>query len=270
MIFSNTWQRLVGCLGIGLLGASVVVCPWIEVEYRYETWVRNEDWRNGVISQGDVSAEYNASEMVVLELQTFQRDAYSLFWIRPERPSVHTRLFAPGIAFAVEEYGYRINTPKLVHQALMILIATSACVALLRPSWSNYQRTLLCALAASLMTIVNMVGVQLDYSRHSAVNAGLLIWAVTPYVWLAALGSVVRSNATLVRATLIRLLVIALPGLILASPWAYSEPSGGWFELPWNGNLPFVIVPILQGTVCLLVSIAILVAFWRTRTSTYR
>lgn len=66
------------------------------------------------------------------------------------------------------------------------------------------------------------------------------------------------------RATLISLVIIAAPGLILASPWVYYHPprptGGGWSPFPileWDGAVGLVIVPVSQLGACIMLRIAL-------------
>ena len=42
------------------------------------------------------------------------------------------------------------------------------------------------------------------------------------------------------------IILIAVSGLVLISPLIHEPPHLGWFDLSWNGPVPFVFVPLGQ------------------------
>jgi hypothetical protein len=73
-----------------------------------------------------------------------------------------------------------------------------------------------------------------------------ILWVTGPYLGLALLTFLVRRRGPAQWAVLISIILIALPGLILVSPLIYEPPRAGWFDLSWNGSLPFAFVPLGQ------------------------
>jgi hypothetical protein len=130
----------------------------------------------------------------------------------------------------------------------------------------------MCALAA-IVTIAFLFGEEWydrrprrpifsPYSEWAEVVLWIL-WAIGPYLGLALITILVRRRKPALLAVLGGILLIAIPGLILVSPLAYEPPRAGWFDLSWNGPVPFALVPFGQWVLCAVAGLVVGVVWFR-------
>ncbi|OAI41425.1 hypothetical protein AYO40_03175 [Planctomycetaceae bacterium SCGC AG-212-D15] len=92
-----------------------------------------------------------------------------------------------------------------------------------------------------------------------------ILWVIAPYAILALLNLLVRRREQPARAAFISSVLITVPCLILVSPLIYSPPHPGWFDLSWNGALPFALVPLGQWLLVAVAAVAVGIVWARSR-----
>jgi hypothetical protein len=126
---------------------------------------------------------------------------------------------------------------------------------------------------AALATVGLMFLADLDPRPHSPVfepgewtsGALLALWCIGPYIGLAFLSILVRNRPRPARAALVASVVIAAPAMVLLSPLVYEAPRGGWFDMSWNGVLPFLFIPAGQWLLVVIAAIVTTVIAIRSR-----